>query len=169
MRTFRTLARRLAALTVGALTLTLLGTAPANADPVGESDYAATAVHCDHGEWRGIGSSYTFMTVNTKTDNEYCHLSPGDHNWGVVALQNTLIECYRQDIALDGRYGPATKAALINAQTWERARGKDIAVDGLYGPQSRKAMEWPYYKSRDHGLGSPTFCGTMGPTRPLKP
>jgi hypothetical protein len=57
--------------------------------------------------------------------------------WGVVALQQSLKNCYGQSIVVDGDFGPATKAALRNAQRIHR-----IPDDGQYGPQTRDTLLW---------------------------
>ncbi len=61
----------------------------------------------------------------------------------MTRLQNTLRMCYQQGIALDGDFGPATRQALMNAQTWEReVRRQNVATDGVYGPRTRDVLTW---------------------------
>jgi peptidoglycan hydrolase-like protein with peptidoglycan-binding domain len=59
------------------------------------------------------------------------------HSMGVGVLQETLKRCYGQSIEPDGYFGPATSAALKNAQ-----RIHSIPEDGAYGPQTRDTIMW---------------------------
>ncbi|MGW6023480.1 peptidoglycan-binding domain-containing protein [Streptomyces sp. NPDC055099] len=68
-----------------------------------------------------------------------CQLGPGNSSSAVKALQNSLWRCgTKSPGAIDGVYGPATKASVAHLQ---RARGVSPA-DGLYGPKTRKVFTW---------------------------
>jgi len=117
--------------------------------------------HCNGGRWVTMGSYQVFAPAYG--GNLWCVLSQGDNNnWGVVALQNALRECYNQNIALDGDFGPATRQALVNAQTWEvYVYGERIAIDGIYGPDTKSAMLWPFYVP-GYPLDKPLYCEDGG-------
>lgn len=85
--------------------------------------------------------------------NERCYLNQDQtrsYNTGTLALQDTLRRCYGKSIAVDGKFGPATRSALIAAQSSAGA-----AADGRYGPESRSKLKWPV-RAGSHGghLGS---------------
>jgi peptidoglycan hydrolase-like protein with peptidoglycan-binding domain len=56
----------------------------------------------------------------------------------VVVLQDALTRCNREDVAVDGEYGPQTAAAVMDVQ--QRA---GVTADGEYGPATLEAMRWP--------------------------
>jgi peptidoglycan hydrolase-like protein with peptidoglycan-binding domain len=68
-----------------------------------------------------------------------CEMSvdQGDED-AVVLLQDALNRCNREDVAVDGQYGPQTAAAVTDVQ--QRA---GIAANGVYGPATLEAMRWP--------------------------
>ncbi|NEC24251.1 peptidoglycan-binding domain-containing protein [Streptomyces parvus] len=72
--------------------------------------------------------------------SEQCTLVKNDRGSGVTALQLSLKNCYRQAIAVDGSFGPATFTALKNAQ-----RSLGLSVDGAYGYYTSRAMKFPYF------------------------
>jgi zinc D-Ala-D-Ala carboxypeptidase len=74
------------------------------------------------------------------------------NNWGVVALQNALVRCYGANIAIDGDFGPATKAALVAAQ-----RREGIPADGVYGPLTNSVLNWPAYLAAGN-ISAPYIC-----------
>ena len=90
-------------------------------------------------------SPYGLYLVPTNNGALNCQLQQGNYNnKGVQALQRNLRLCYNQTISIDGDFGPATRSALLNAQTWMSVvHHKDIAVDGVYGPETRRALFWP--------------------------
>lgn len=53
-------------------------------------------------------------------------------------LQQAMVQCNGQAIALDGAYGSETRQAVEAVQAEH-----GIGVDGTYGPQTRAAMSWP--------------------------
>lgn len=119
--------------------LVVLGASPAS---------AAATCQVDVGRVRTLpdGSTVTFNLPGYWADNvssTSCTLREGDNTRAVKRLQATLDACYNQGIAIDGDFGPATRRALENAQTWERVvRGRPVATDGVYGPQTRNALHW---------------------------
>jgi hypothetical protein len=147
-------------------TTTVSGTT-GTAAPTGTAEPAAVAAYptCNAGWWRwqGTDNQLRRFLPNRNPTGWNCQLQEGDYNnWGVVALQNMLAKCYNQSIAIDGDFGPGTKAALKNAQTWDNATdgdGENLVVDGIYGPASRDTLMWPYYRAQDEGnLDAPHFC-----------
>jgi hypothetical protein len=83
--------------------------------------------------WNGVGNDW------------YCNMMNGTTGAGVVALQQSINDCYidRQLITgeprllLDGKFGAATQRLLTKVQ---RIEGVD--PDGVYGPKTRDAMKW---------------------------
>lgn len=74
--------------------------------------------------------------TTTKTTTR-CLMGVGSSGQGVEALQHTLNQCYDAGLAMDGIFGPRTRAALINAQ-----RRAGTTPDGVYGPNTRDALRW---------------------------
>ncbi len=66
-----------------------------------------------------------------------CFLKQGDRGEGVYQLQVALRSCYRAGLAVDGYYGPQTKATVQRVQKLHH-----ITADGVYGPATMKAMFW---------------------------
>jgi hypothetical protein len=56
----------------------------------------------------------------------------------VRVLQEALVTCNDQPVAIDGGYGPETRRAVRGVQTRH-----GIRVDGIYGPETQAAMGWP--------------------------
>jgi hypothetical protein len=85
--------------------------------------------------WPSLTLKWLLPSAGT---NFNCLLYEGIYNSSAVGiLQAHLNECYNQNIAQDGDFGPATTRALSNAQTWERvARGRNIRTDGIWGGES---------------------------------
>jgi hypothetical protein len=153
MTTTRTWTRRIA----GVLASMALATAVVAAT----TSPAHAISHCNGGRWVTMGSYQVFAPAYG--GNLWCLLSQGDYNnWGVVALQNMLRECYGQNIALDGDFGPATRQALLNAQRWEVVvYHENIAIDGIYGPDTKNAVMWPFYVP-GYPLDKPLYCSDAG-------
>ncbi|GAB3137907.1 hypothetical protein GCM10027290_04520 [Micromonospora sonneratiae] len=156
----------------GLLTLTLAVVAPVS--PAQASTLAPTLTFrtagtvsalptCDLGIWDYAYFSgpkgWMFLPIYNPTEDIDCLLASSNYNnWGVVALQNALVRCYGQSIAVDGDFGSGTRTALLNAQNWERVvNGKALAVDGVYGPATRGSIMWPYYTSSGN-LAGPHKC-----------
>lgn len=157
-----------------AVTLTVIGLAAGllsatNAAPVAAAPGAPQAqasdtispmaAACTGGRWihYPYPASFPKIFLPARDRLTHCELRVGHRNFGVVALQNTLIKCYNQNIALDGIFGSQTRRALINAQTWERALGRNVSPDGVYGSFTRNALEWPRYRSTGN-LNAPRIC-----------
>ncbi|MFD8077975.1 peptidoglycan-binding protein [Streptomyces sp. NPDC059718] len=91
----------------------------------------------------GVTRSGNILSVPaTGSGSLQCHLQEGyNGNTAVWYLQYSIAWCYRGygeavlNIAVDGNYGPKTKAAVKRVQQIER-----ITADGVYGPQTRDAM-----------------------------
>lgn len=137
-----------------ALSLVVLGFVVVPAQP------ALAISECNTGIWRDLGYNNLerflpyWRVGNSSALN--CYLRNGDYdNWGVVALQNMLIKCYGQSIARDGDFGPATEAALKNAQ---RIMGLDD--DGIYGWDTYRGVMWPFYRE-GVGIDGPYFCEVL--------
>lgn len=83
------------------------------------------------------------------------------HKRAVLALQRMLRVCYNQDqVRADGKFGPITRAGLVNAQRWAKVaeRQRVLVVDGKYGPQTREHVRWPMYNRQGRFM----FCKRLG-------
>ena len=79
------------------------------------------------------------MAPTTDGNDRGCVLTVDEGSGAPVqALQNTLANCYFQQLAADGDFGPATQASLQAAQTAE-----GLNPDGNYGPQTAATLAWP--------------------------
>ncbi|WP_156727795.1 peptidoglycan-binding domain-containing protein [Streptomyces apocyni] len=88
---------------------------------------------------------YIPTTYNNSADRN-CVLSQGNQGTGVKWLQHSLNQCYDQKLVADGIYGPATRNAVKNVQSYlKRTRSSSIVVDGVFGPQTSGYMSWGYY------------------------
>lgn len=68
-----------------------------------------------------------------------CDMSEGNGDGAAVAsMQQALVTCNGQNIAVDGDYGEQTRQAV--AQVEEQ---NGLAVDGSFDPQVANAMQWP--------------------------
>jgi peptidoglycan hydrolase-like protein with peptidoglycan-binding domain len=56
----------------------------------------------------------------------------------VVVLQDALVLCNRQSVAVDGDYGPETTRAVSAVQ-----QQAGVGADGAYSPITLQAMRWP--------------------------
>ncbi|MEU8075923.1 peptidoglycan-binding domain-containing protein [Catellatospora citrea] len=68
----------------------------------------------------------------SKHSTVFCLMTVGTRGAGVKQLQTSLNRCYKQRLAVDGQYGPLTKAAVRAAQRSERMDDQD----GVYGPDT---------------------------------
>jgi Putative peptidoglycan binding domain len=83
------------------------------------------------------------VACNHKLGDPYRDPMLGDHAASIKSLQRAIRACYHSNLAVDGRYGPKTRAAVIGVQRFHR-----ITADGVYGPQTRSAMRWRLYNPR---------------------
>ncbi|HZA77421.1 MAG TPA: peptidoglycan-binding domain-containing protein [Acidimicrobiales bacterium] len=68
-----------------------------------------------------------------------CNMREGDVDEEAVrALQDALVRCNGQNIAVDGNFGQQTQQAIARVQ-----EQNGLAADGFYGPETRDAMQWP--------------------------
>jgi hypothetical protein len=132
---------------------------------------AAALPNCTSGVWvQQLFGDFAWRYLPLFGRSWDCLLARGNQGPAVVALQNTLIKCYSQPISRDGIFGAKTETALRMAQTWERvANHKNIAIDGKYGPQTRAAILWPAYpgtRSLDAPLMPQNRCRSLEVSAP---
>ncbi|TDC67311.1 peptidoglycan-binding protein [Actinomadura sp. GC306] len=110
---------------------------PASADEGAQARLAALP-SCTHFSARKVqNGAVRFPSVGANTLQRNCKLQQGDHNWGVVALQQWLLYCNgAKQVEVDGIYGPVTRDVI----TWIQAV-KGLTVDGIYGPETSHALE----------------------------
>lgn len=111
--------------------------------PAGPAAAPAADPECNAGFWVTEGAFQQFFPSHHvgNTHNFRCELRQGDfNNFGVVALQNTLIRCYGQSITADADFGPRTEAVLKNAQ---RIHG--LPANGIYNWITHITTFWPTY------------------------
>jgi peptidoglycan hydrolase-like protein with peptidoglycan-binding domain len=77
-----------------------------------------------------------WVPENLAANTVGCNMVQGDHSAGVKQLQHTMNVCYREHLAEDSDFGPATLAALIRTQN-----KVGTPADGQYGPNTRRAMK----------------------------
>lgn len=80
----------------------------------------------------GSSTSTGGDVVTTTQSTGYTHtvtLRLGSRGTQVSALQSALNSCYQAGLVADGAYGPATKAAVMSAQS-----KLGVTVDGIVGP-----------------------------------
>lgn len=68
------------------------------------------------------------------------YLQPGSAGKGVQALQKRLSELGFFNGVADGKYGAATKQAVMRFQAAMREKGVDLGVDGIAGPKTLAAL-----------------------------
>jgi peptidoglycan hydrolase-like protein with peptidoglycan-binding domain len=104
---------------------------------------SAAVAYCN-----SVNLSDTFVRPAFNSSNNNCYMHQYKQSGsGVTRLQHALWFCYGQDIEFDGVFGPATAAALANAQ-----RAEGITADGKYGPQTRNALRWNNFN------GNVSYC-----------
>jgi peptidoglycan hydrolase-like protein with peptidoglycan-binding domain len=107
----------------------------------------------DSASVRVPGDTGIFSSASTS-----CGMSEGrGAEDAVVALQDALTRCNREDVAVDGEYGPQTAAAVRDVQ--QRA---GITADGEYGPATLQAMRWPTTTSGGTDCVAGPSSGTTG-------
>ncbi|MET9150931.1 peptidoglycan-binding domain-containing protein [Streptomyces griseoflavus] len=133
------------ACTVVTATAALLGVAAAAAP--GASAVAGDPYTCDTYTVSFAASHSASMKISAWIPysngiySKDCTLRMNDQGGGVKALQRSLRHCYQQQIADDGFFGPATFAALKNAQS----RLAGVAADGKYEFYTARAIKFPYF------------------------
>lgn len=87
------------------------------------------------------GTFASYIMPADSNNNTACRLDQGATSNAVMALQYGLNgSCaVRAGLAVDGRFGPATKAALKSAQA-----KFGVTPDGIYGPDTSRAFRWTY-------------------------
>lgn len=70
--------------------------------------------------------------------NEY--LRPGSTGKSVLTLQKRLTELGFFNGMVDGKYGGATKQAVLRFQTAMQERGVSLGIDGIAGPKTLSAL-----------------------------
>ncbi|GAA4671338.1 peptidoglycan-binding domain-containing protein [Phytohabitans rumicis] len=140
----------LAAIVIGCLLL------PAAAAAAPAQAAAAINFDCTLARWdRSEDFLWRFLPNNSAAypNDLDCWLREGDYNnFGVVALQDMLVKCYGQAIAVDGDFGPRTREALAIAQWWEHTVNDQwqVRVSGVYSwNESGAYLRWPHYRDRD--------------------
>ncbi|MFF3584962.1 peptidoglycan-binding domain-containing protein [Streptomyces mirabilis] len=152
---FRTKRINLVAGVVGALTAATLGLSatPASAGESGRPEAApktaAAEVHCTSFTWvPSDGGLYLHRPSTTANSGNYnCVVARGDHNYAVLALQESLNACYTQGLKEDSDFGPATEQAVKNAQTEINGiYGPVLSVDGRFGPKTSSYFSFELYR-----------------------
>lgn len=130
---------------------TLLGgataaTAVTTALPASSASTAVSAVlpSCETGVlYAGNYNFYAWIPSTSGYVLENCRAYQGMNTHGVQVLQENLNACYGKSLVVDGAFGPATRTALIQAQS-----AVGVSADGIFGPATRNAMKWT-----THGQG----------------
>lgn len=86
-----------------------------------------------------------------------CTLRQGNVSDAVKVLQRALRHCGGYtNVAIDGEYGPVTRAAVLDLQRdvndfvgWEM-----LAEDGIYGPETRDWLPFPLWTYPDNTMTS---------------
>ncbi|MEV6010750.1 peptidoglycan-binding domain-containing protein [Streptomyces sp. NPDC051976] len=161
---FRTKRINLVAGVVGALTAATLGLSatPASAGGSGRSETApktvAAEVHCASFTWVAIGGGLYLHRPSTSANsgNFNCVVVRGDHNYAVLALQESLNACYTQSLKEDSDFGLLTEQAVKNAQTRINSiHGPVLSVDGRFGPITSSYFSFEMYRQDGSHTG---FC-----------
>ncbi|GGP31360.1 hypothetical protein GCM10010287_20990 [Streptomyces variabilis] len=101
---------------------------------------AAAYPWCTSSAWTQSADTTWTTRPSTSSTDTTCVMARGSTGAGVTSLQKALRDCYGRNIAVDGVFGPATKAAL------EYAQGRaGVNQDGEYGPVTRNAILWGRY------------------------
>jgi peptidoglycan hydrolase-like protein with peptidoglycan-binding domain len=94
--------------------------------------------------WASFGEGWLVVHVpsaGNQTGTVQCILKQGNRNDAVKVLQRALHYCEgHPEVAVDGDYGPITRAAVLDIQHFANSDfGAGLAEDGEYGPQT---MGW---------------------------
>lgn len=88
---------------------------------------------------RASGSATVPGEATVQESSIECDIAEGSGDEDAVrALQEALVTCNGQTVAVDGEYGPQTREAVARV---EEANG--VSVDGEYDPETLDAMSWP--------------------------
>ncbi|MEU7384692.1 MULTISPECIES: peptidoglycan-binding domain-containing protein [unclassified Streptomyces] len=143
---FRTKRIKLVAVVVGALIAATLGL---SATPA-----SAAEVHCTGFTWvPSDGGLYLHRPSTTGNSGNYnCVVVRGDHNYAVLALQESVNTCYSTITARldeDSDFGTHTEQAVKDIQKWtnETYYGAGLSVDGRFGPKTSSWFAFMQYKS----------------------
>ncbi|WP_370412918.1 peptidoglycan-binding protein [Streptomyces fradiae] len=147
------LQRTLASLgAVAALTLGVLTTGSASAS-------AAMPRCTDYDTYHDAADYYAKIPTDAAGSN-FCAMGRGASGEQVRWLQETLWQCYGQNIVSDGQFGPATESALKRVQS-----ALKISADGVYGPQTRDALKWNWVLFETGGDRCLRLTEAPGPLR----
>ncbi|MEU7022242.1 peptidoglycan-binding domain-containing protein [Streptomyces sp. NPDC046203] len=138
-----------AALTLGVLTT---GSAPASA--------GITTQCTGHSTYTDTAGYYVKVPTDYMGGSNFCAMSQGASGEQVRWLQETLWQCYGQNIVSDGQFGPATAAALKKVQA-----ALNLSADGVYGPQTRDAIKWNWILWETGGHRCLRLTQAPGPLR----
>ncbi len=110
--------------------MTLLPAAPA---------FASTPVCTSYRTGVQAPSGFFLVLPTTSAGSTNCYLAKGDNSSAVRILQDALKQCNGYpSLAVDGDFGPATKAAVLGVQQNHHLSSQD----GVYGAQTRGAMSF---------------------------
>lgn len=126
--------RRVVAVVGGSAALALTGGAAAHAAPVSPAAAQRSAT-CTTTALASVMDGQASVPANPTTGTDCIMRTGRGAAVAVKDLQDSLNRCYGQHLAVDGRYGPRTTAAVRFAQ----ARG-GVRRDGVYGPQTFQHM-----------------------------
>jgi hypothetical protein len=151
------------------MTALLIAMVPAmlvtSASGAAAEDFAPAAeVHCasfSNVNVRSAGQQYFLHVPSTGWDsyNYNCVLARGDHNVGVLALQESLNACYGQGLAQDSDFGPLTEQAVKNVQNEiNEIFGNVLAVDGRFGPKTSFYSSFLIFNHWNGGLPAGKGC-----------
>jgi hypothetical protein len=134
----------------------------------------AALPECNSARWNHVGNhnvggriySYRYVPVHAPGNLDCVRAAkPIQSSLSIGAIQNMLRRCYNQSIDLDWVFGPATTAALRNAQTWARVAENQpqVDTDGIYGPITRDGLRWPIYRDQTRiELAGEFICRRIG-------
>ena len=104
---------------------------------VGTAAPASATAQCNTVRQTWLPDGNTLAVPASSTAGSNCILGWGSSGNGVYWLQYSLNHCYRAALITDGKYGPATQAAVMRVQALY-----GLTQDGVYGPITRNRMLW---------------------------
>ncbi|MDN5669231.1 MAG: peptidoglycan-binding protein [Renibacterium salmoninarum] len=99
-----------------------------------------------------LAADGTYYAVPADSNfNVLCRLDQGANSVAVKALQAGLNgRCaVSAGLAVDGAFGPATRAALVRAQ-----QKFGVTADGIYGPNTARVFKWTSGKGNCYSSGA---------------